>query len=179
MNHLSHFLLTLELLPVLLESAGQTGDGRIVIVSSRTYSWSNWEPDNMNGEREYSRTGFYYKSKLYNVCTYNVISWSILLLHMSTDNDRLCTAKTTSGCGYHCVNPPPWLGKLHLHTLLKYATAFYVAGIYSPFRSRQTLLVILLIQHSCTYSILQLAGVGFSQCFLHVLVIISHHSSCP
>ena len=66
-NHLGHFLLTLELLPVLQTTAGETGDVRVVCVSSSAHSWCKWEPDNMNAERDYSRLKFYPKSKLYNV----------------------------------------------------------------------------------------------------------------
>lgn len=73
-NHLSHFLVTLELLPILLESASQTGDSRIVIVSSSLYTLSSWEPENLNGEQEYNRLKFYPKSKLYNVSSgYNYV----------------------------------------------------------------------------------------------------------
>ena len=67
-NHLSHFLLTLELLPVLQSTARETGDVRVVCVSSVVHGWTDWDPDNMNAERDYSRYKFYLKSKLYNVC---------------------------------------------------------------------------------------------------------------
>jgi NAD(P)-dependent dehydrogenase (short-subunit alcohol dehydrogenase family) len=67
-NHLSHFLLTLELLPVLQSTARETGDVRVVCVSSVVHGWTDWDPDNMNAERDYSRYKFYFKSKLYNVC---------------------------------------------------------------------------------------------------------------
>ncbi len=67
-NHLSHFLLTLELLPTILAAASSTGDCRIVFVSSLVHAWVNeWEPDNLNGEQWYGRTKFYPKSKLWNV----------------------------------------------------------------------------------------------------------------
>lgn len=66
-NHLSHFLLTLELLPSLLETAGSTGDGRIVFVSSSAHRHGSVDPDNMNGEQWYRRSQFYGNSKLYNV----------------------------------------------------------------------------------------------------------------
>ena len=68
-NHLSHFLLTLELLPLMLETAEQTGDGRIIFVSSRQHAHGVFDPNNMNGEVFYSRSGFYDNSKLYNVST--------------------------------------------------------------------------------------------------------------
>ena len=64
---MAHFLLTLELLPILESTARETGDVRVVLVASAAHKWVNWDPDNMNGEREYSRLKFYPKSKLYNV----------------------------------------------------------------------------------------------------------------
>lgn len=58
----------------MLEStARETGDVRVVFVSSSAHSWCTWEPDNMNGEREYGRMKFYPKSKLYNVSLH--IQW--------------------------------------------------------------------------------------------------------
>lgn len=66
-NHLSHFLLTLELLPSLIETASSTGDGRIVFVSSSAHKQGSLDPDNMNGEQRYGRQSFYGNSKLYNV----------------------------------------------------------------------------------------------------------------
>ena len=66
-NHLSHFLLTLELLPILLDTAESCNDCRIVVVSSRLHSSAEFTPGNMNAEQVYSRTKFYSNSKLYNV----------------------------------------------------------------------------------------------------------------
>ena len=66
-KHLGHFLLTLELLPTLLDTAGNTGDCRIIFVSSVAHTFANWEPGNMNAEQQYVRTKSYPKSKLYNV----------------------------------------------------------------------------------------------------------------
>ena len=66
-NHLSHFLLTLELLPLMVDSAQLSGDGRIVIVSSMMHSSGVFAPGNLNAERSYSRTQFYSSSKLFNV----------------------------------------------------------------------------------------------------------------
>ena len=67
-NHLSHFLLTLELLPLLLDSASQTGDSRVVILSSTGHTSGVFDPTNMNGERDYGRMKVYCNTKLYNVC---------------------------------------------------------------------------------------------------------------
>jgi len=66
-NHLGHFLLTLELLPTLLDTASHTGDCRIIFVSSAAHTFVNWEPGNMNAEQQYGRMKFYPNSKLYNV----------------------------------------------------------------------------------------------------------------
>ena len=67
-NHLGHFLLTLELLPIITETAAASGDCRIVFVSSEAHArWGVFDPDNMNGEQSYGRFKFYGNSKLYNV----------------------------------------------------------------------------------------------------------------
>ena len=65
-NHLSHFLMTLELLPLVTETA-VSGDGRIVLVSSLWHNQGTFDPANMNGEVSYGRVKFYGNSKLYNV----------------------------------------------------------------------------------------------------------------
>lgn len=71
-NHLGHFLLTLELLPLLLSTAEVCGDCRVAFVASRRHVHGVLDPSNMNGEVSYSRYGFYNNSKLYNVslCNY-------------------------------------------------------------------------------------------------------------
>eukprot|EP00731_Ephydatia_muelleri_P016736 Em0009g1160a len=66
-NHLSHFLMTLELLPLITETASVSGDGRIVLVSSLWHNQGTFDPANMNGEVSYGRVKFYGNSKLYNV----------------------------------------------------------------------------------------------------------------
>ena len=76
-NHLSHFLLTLELLPILLDTAYSCGDCRIVIVSSLAHKWGVFDPENMNGEISYTGLKFYNNSKLYNVCTYDIYTVSV------------------------------------------------------------------------------------------------------
>ena len=68
-NHLGHFLLTLELLPLIADTAREAGDGRIVFVSSQQHTHGVFDPSNMNGEVSYSRSRFYDNSKLYNVST--------------------------------------------------------------------------------------------------------------
>ena len=76
-NHLSHFLLTLELLPILLDTAHSCGDCRIVIVSSAGHKTAEFDPQNMNGERSHNRLIFSRHSKLYNVCTYDIYTVSV------------------------------------------------------------------------------------------------------
>lgn len=123
-NHLSHFLITLELLPILLESASQTGDSRIVIVSSSLYALSSWEPANLNGEQEYNRLMFYPKSKLYNVsagynnyCVFTELfgEYEMWTYFSCLDNDSLCITEETTWCQDHCLNCPSWLSKHTLH----------------------------------------------------------------
>ena len=71
-NYLSHVLLTLELLPLLLETAATTSDGRIIFLSSAAHTYSSWNPANITSvtEEQYSRTKFYCHSKLYTVWTH-------------------------------------------------------------------------------------------------------------
>ena len=68
-NHLGHFLLTLELLPVMVETAGASGDVRIVFVSSAMHARGVFDPANMNpaDTTGYSMMQAYSNSKLYNV----------------------------------------------------------------------------------------------------------------
>ena len=66
-NHLGHFLLTVELLPLLKTTAERTGDCRVVFVASRRHAQGVFDPKNINGEISYSRYAFYNHSKLYNV----------------------------------------------------------------------------------------------------------------
>ena len=66
-NHLSHFLLTLELLPTILDTAARTGDCRILILSSTAHKSGVFDPANLNGEKNYGSLNFYNNSKLFNV----------------------------------------------------------------------------------------------------------------
>lgn len=68
-NHLSHMLLTLELLPPLLDTATSSGDGRVVFVSSSGhYNATPFDSSELNPtEEEYQRIKGYNDTKLYNV----------------------------------------------------------------------------------------------------------------
>ncbi|XP_064396433.1 retinol dehydrogenase 12-like [Halichondria panicea] len=69
-NHLYPFLLTLELLPIVLETASTSGDGRILFVTSNAHNFgANFNPDNLNSEIQYDRMKAYPNTKLYNVMT--------------------------------------------------------------------------------------------------------------
>ena len=70
-NHLSHLLLTLELLPILMDTASSTGDGRIVIVSSSAHQSGVFDPNNLDGQQLFNRFKFYANSKLFNVSLFN------------------------------------------------------------------------------------------------------------
>ena len=69
-NHLCPFLLTLELLPIVLETASTSGDGRILFVSSSGHYKRYAGEVNFNSidsEEMYRRTKAYGRTKLYNV----------------------------------------------------------------------------------------------------------------
>ncbi len=69
-NHLCPFLVTLELLPIVLETASTSGDGRILFVSSSAhYKRYAGEVDfnSIDSEEMYTRTKAYGRTKLYNV----------------------------------------------------------------------------------------------------------------
>ena len=69
-NHLGHMLLTLELLPLLLDTAASSGDGRIIFVSSMLHFYAqHFDVGKLSPEeQDYSRFAAYNNSKLYNVC---------------------------------------------------------------------------------------------------------------
>jgi NAD(P)-dependent dehydrogenase (short-subunit alcohol dehydrogenase family) len=75
-NHLAHFLLTVELLDLLRASAAEgvgerppdgLGRGRVVTVSSELHASGRLDFDNLQGERRYDGTDAYARSKLANV----------------------------------------------------------------------------------------------------------------
>ena len=61
------FLLTLELLPILLDTARTCGDVRILFLSSSGHAFGVFDPKNMNGEHDFRVLDFQCRSKLYNV----------------------------------------------------------------------------------------------------------------
>ncbi|XP_063956598.1 retinol dehydrogenase 12-like [Lytechinus pictus] len=63
-NYLSHFLLTLHLLPVLKSSGPNT---RIVLVSSLAYSFARWNEDDMQCLNTANKTTVYSNTKLYQI----------------------------------------------------------------------------------------------------------------
>ncbi len=70
MNHICPFLLTLELLPIVLETASTSGDGRILFVSSGAHRrgfGATFNSDNLNSDIQYDRMKTYPYTKLYNV----------------------------------------------------------------------------------------------------------------
>ena len=78
-NHLGHFLLTLELLPLITSSAP---DARVVIVSSSLHTKAMpFNPTNLQGEVNYGRKDQYCNSKLYNVRKY--VSPPVICGHVS------------------------------------------------------------------------------------------------
>ena len=78
-NHLGHFLLTLELLPLITSSAP---DARVVILSSAAHRIApSFDPTNLQGERGYDRMRQYSSSKLYNVCRMAVHVWYYFCWH--------------------------------------------------------------------------------------------------
>ena len=94
-NHLGHMLLTLELLPIIRDTARSTGDGRIVFVSSLAEGWGKFEPDNLDGQRSYSALQLYNNAKLFNVLKHTVDQDRVnnMLCFIIAANDRICTAE--------------------------------------------------------------------------------------
>ena len=92
-------LLTLELLPLLLDTAAESGDGRIIFVSSYGHFFADpFDANRLNRtEDDYSRIKEYSNTKLYNVNSF-LRSWvkSILnvmrFLHIHIGHDIYCTA---------------------------------------------------------------------------------------
>ncbi len=125
-NHLGPFLLTTLLLDLLCASA----PSRVLNVSSeglRMFPKLHIEPDNLNGERSYSRTHAYYHSKLAQV---------MFTLELA---DRLRSACVTSNCirvtnvalEWSRVDAFPWYGRLMYRLKRRFSiTPERMAGAY-------------------------------------------------
>ena len=74
-------LLTLELLPLLLDAAGSSGDGRIVFVTSTGHRYAQpFDANRLNREEnDYKRLAAYNNSKLYNVCTVETLGVRVVV----------------------------------------------------------------------------------------------------
>ncbi|XP_064613179.1 dehydrogenase/reductase SDR family member on chromosome X-like [Liolophura sinensis] len=79
-NYLSHLLMTLLLLPVLMDSGP---DCRIVNVSAKLHLFASLEMDNIHGEKAYGRVGFYSKSKLYQIMSMYALQRRITNSHVT------------------------------------------------------------------------------------------------
>ena len=91
-NHLSHFLMTLELLPIMKHTANN-GDARIVIVTSKGNYTGKFDPKNLNGEISYGPIFNYQNSKLYIVSAFLFVK-SMIIYDCSIDHERFCTSAT-------------------------------------------------------------------------------------
>ena len=112
-NHLSHFLLTLELLPVLESTGRETGDVRVVFVSSSTHSWASWDPDSLTGVTNYGRLKAYPKTKLYNVsAACKPFSARGESLFLPTDNGSSCLSEEIARLCNNLLLTTPWNGEL-------------------------------------------------------------------
>ena len=79
MNHLGHFYMTLELLPIILSSAP---DARIVFVSSDGHRIAfSFDPNNLQGEQRYDRLKQYGSSKLFNVCIHPNVLFVLYIIY--------------------------------------------------------------------------------------------------
>jgi len=66
-NHLASFLLTHLVLPRLRETAGRTGEARIITVSSEAHRGASLNFDDLNAEESYNPLQAYAQSKLANI----------------------------------------------------------------------------------------------------------------
>ena len=91
-----------------MDTASNTGDGRIVIVSSAAHESGVFDPDNLDGQQSFSRFKFYSNSKLYNVsCCCSLLQ--LLYEPTAVGNDSVRTAEETTECQHHCLLTPSWI----------------------------------------------------------------------
>ena len=98
--------MTLELLPVMINTSAITGDCRIVIVTSKGNYAGKFDPNNLNGELSYGRIFNYQNSKLYIVSYGNCImteSLIILLFIFVSDYEWVCLTKEIKQCWSDCI----------------------------------------------------------------------------
>ncbi|PIK35958.1 putative retinol dehydrogenase 12 [Apostichopus japonicus] len=95
-NYLSHFLLTLLLLPLLKESAPNS---RIVNVSSEGHKYSEVKLSNIQGQKSYSVTKFYGNRSFRRLTGHDISVFSLHPGFVETDIFR-----TTSGVTKCCVD---------------------------------------------------------------------------
>ena len=128
-NHLGHFLLTLELLPLITSSAP---DARVVIVSSVLHFRAMpFNSSNLQGEVHYGRMKQYCNSKLYNVRTYACmyVNMPVMCGHVS---DTGWSHDSTSGSCTCCI-VAHWLHSL-TETHMLVARWAYHCTIQAPRR---------------------------------------------
>lgn len=97
-NHLSHFLLT----HLVLDKLKQSGQGRIINLSSEGHRMGKFDPENLNAEKNYSSIGQYCFTKLCNVyftysladklkgtkITVNAVHPGVVRSSFGADNDK-------------------------------------------------------------------------------------------
>ncbi|KAL5459920.1 hypothetical protein EMCRGX_G033312 [Ephydatia muelleri] len=108
-NYLGHFLLILELLPVVMETARSHGDVRIVNVSSLAYSLGTLVPSNMNGEVSYSRVSFYRNSKLYNIMSSYALQRRLIGTGVTVSSVHPGVVGTEGNCGFSDLTLLSWI----------------------------------------------------------------------
>ena len=81
-NHLSHLLITLELLPIMITTASHCGDCRIVMVSSMRHTQGVFDPHNLNAEQSYSRLSTATPNSQCVCQAYSAV-WGMCVLHLS------------------------------------------------------------------------------------------------
>ena len=82
---MSPLLITLELLPIILDSASSCGDARIVLVSSGAHVQGVWNPAQFNPETEeqFSRLRGYPHTKMQNVRKFGRLFAVLISLSLS------------------------------------------------------------------------------------------------
>lgn len=74
LNHVGVFVLTNELLPLMKETAPETGDGRIINVSSQAHRNAKFNWDDLEGREKYGSFQAYSLSKAMNILHANALA---------------------------------------------------------------------------------------------------------